>query len=310
MPDFKYFSFRSHDRINRIHSCICFPDTSPCGIVQISHGITEHIGMYSSFMSFLSENGFIAAGNDHLGHGLSVSNDSDRGFTATENGWDHTAADIYRLSQIIKAKYPELPYFYFGFSMGSFLVRTCLIRYPDCCDAAVIAGTGFPTGSLVYAGYKIADSAARRKGVRYVSSGLSRLVFKPYNSRIEAPRTPKDWVSRDADEVDRFIADPLCSFAPSVGMYRDMFGGIIYVSDKNNIAKMDKDTPVFFISGSEDPVGSYGDGVYASFKAFLGAGMRNATMKLYGGARHALLMEYCRDEVQKDIVDFYARYCR
>ncbi len=149
MPDLKYFSFRSHDRINRIHSCIYLPDTVPCGIVQISHGITEHIGMYASFMSYLAENGFIAVGNDHLGHGLSVKNDSDRGFTAAENGWDHTAADIYRLTQIVKVKYPGLPYFYYGFSMGSFLVRTCLIRYPDCCDAAVIAGTGFPLSSLV-----------------------------------------------------------------------------------------------------------------------------------------------------------------
>ncbi|MBQ4310365.1 MAG: alpha/beta fold hydrolase [Oscillospiraceae bacterium] len=304
MTETKDFSFRSRNRTNTIHCRICKPSGEAKGIVQIAHGITEHIGMYDSFMSYLAGKGYIAVGNDHLGHGLSAADEQDKGFFSEERGWHYCAADINKLSTLMKAKYPGLPYYYYGFSMGSYLVRTCLIKYPGCCDKALIVGTGFPAPSRLQAGYALTDTIVRRKGSRYVSRRVSKLIFSSYNSHIEDQRTPYDWLSRVDSSVDDYMNDPLRTGASTVSLYRDMFGGIIFDCDKNNLEKMNKDMPVLFLSGSEDPVGDYGDGVYRTYKSFLNAGMKNVTLKIYGGARHQLLKEQNKDEVYDDILAF------
>ncbi len=304
MPEFKNIFYPSHTGINRIHARICLPDGKPRGIVQISHRITGHIGAYTEFMTFLAEHGYIAAGNDHLGHGRSVEPGEEPGFFAEQHGWDHAAADVNRLNRILKTKYPGLPLYYYGFSMGSFLVRTCLIRYPGSCDAAVICGTGNRLSAYVDGGYKVLCALAKRYGVHYSSRKISAIVFGSYNDRVENKRTHYDWLSRDPAVVDAYTADEFCGFTPTVGMYRDMVGGLLYVSDMKNIVKMEKDLPVMLISGSEDPVGTYGKGVFAAFSSFRKAGMENVTMKLYSGARHDLLLEYNRAEVMDDILNF------
>lgn len=283
---------------------ICKPSGAAKGIVQIAHGITEHIGMYDSFMTFLAEKGYIAVGNDHLGHGLSARDEQDKGFFSEERGWHICAADINKLTTLMKSRYPGLPYYYYGFSMGSYLIRTCLIKYPGCCDKALIVGTGFPAPSRLKAGYSLSNTVVRRKGNRYVSRLLGKMIFSSYNSHIEDQRTPYDWLSRVDSSVDDYMNDPLRTPAVKASLYRDMIGGIIFDCDKNNLDKMNKDMPVIFLSGSEDPVGDYGDGVYRTYKSFLNAGMKDVSLKIYGGARHQLLLEQNKDEVFDDILAF------
>ena len=298
------FTYPSSNGVNTIHARISVPEGKPKGIVQIAHGITEHIGVYDRFMDFLAENGYVTVGNDHLGHGRSYTDPDDCGFFAESNGWNCAAADIRRLNKIVKAKFPDIPLVYFGFSMGSFLVRTCLIKYPDSCDAAIICGTGHQRSAAVNTGFNAADNIVKQKGARADGKTISALTFLPYGRRLEKGESHACWITSDHEEMQRFADDPLCGFTPKASMFRDMFGGIIYVSNPKNLQRMNKELPVLFMSGSDDPVGGYGKGVMRAFESFVGAGMKNTAVKLYGGKRHHLICETNREEVMQDILTF------
>ena len=136
MPKFEDFTFQSSTGVNTIHALKCVPDTPPKAVVQIAHGIAEHIDRYRPFMSFLAENGYLAVGNDHLGHGKSITEPGQQGFFAEKDGWAHVVADMDLLHDLMKKEYPDIPYIFFGHSMGSFLTRTYLIKHPNKYDAA------------------------------------------------------------------------------------------------------------------------------------------------------------------------------
>ena len=302
MPSFEEFYFDSSTGKNRIYARKCVPDGQPRAVIQIEHGIAEHIHRYEDFMRFLAENGFVAVGDDHLGHGQSIADPSEQGLFADTDGWDHVVRDMDLLRDRMRREYPDLPYIFFGHSMGSFLVRTYLIRYPDKYDAAIISGTGQQSAALVLGGYTIASFMVRRKGPRSEGETLNKIAFGAYCDKIDSPRTEFDWLSRDPETVDKYIADPLCGFVPKVSLYRDMMGGIRMISALKNVEKMNKEAPVLFFSGQEDPVGDYGAGVEKAYKNFCKAGVKDVMMRLYPGGRHEMLNEINRDEVYQDIL--------
>ena len=201
-------------------------------------------------------------------------------------------------------RFPGLPYFILGHSMGSFLTRTYLIRWPGTVTGAVLSGTGQEAGALVAFGQKLSALLCRIKGPDYVSPLVYQLSLGNYDRAFRPNRTDSDWLSRDQDSVDAFLADPLCGFQPTVGMFRDMLGGIRYIGDPVNAVRMDQYTPVLFLSGDHDPVGSMGRGVRRVEKLFREAGCRDVTVKLYPGARHEILNETNRAEVQQDLLDW------
>ena len=301
MHEFKDFTFPSSTGRNTIHARMCLPDTEPRGIVQIAHGIAEHIERYDGFMSFLAEHGFVAVGNDHLGHGASYTAPGDRGFFCETDGWKHVVDDMNILHDSMCAEYPEIPYIFFGHSMGSFLTRTYLIRYPDKPDLAIICGTGHQPKAVAAAGYTLAQSAVKMYGPHKDGTKLNSIAFGSYTKNYEDARTPYDWISRDPEVVNAYIEDPQCGFIPTVSLFRDMMGGILFITDPANIAKMNKELPVLFISGWADPVGDYGKGVKRAFEAFCDAGMKHVHIKLYPGARHELLNEMNKEDVMNDI---------
>ncbi|MBQ3841526.1 MAG: lysophospholipase [Ruminiclostridium sp.] len=299
---FKDFTFPSSSGMNTIHARMCLPDSEPSGVVQIAHGIAEHIERYDGFMEFLAEHGFVVVGNDHLGHGSSYTAPGDRGFFSEQDGWTHVVDDMNILYDIMRADYPDIPYIFFGHSMGSFLTRTFLIRYPDKPDLAILCGTGHQPRAAAAGGLALANSAVKIYGPRKDGIKLNSIAFGSYTKRYDDPRTPYDWLSRDPEIVNAYIEDPQCGFIPSVGLFRDMMSGIMFITDPANIAKMNKELPVLFISGWEDPVGDYGKGVKRAFSAFRRAGMKHIHIKLYPGARHELLNELNKEDVMNDII--------
>ena len=302
MPEFRDFFYRSSTGKNEIHARICTPDGAPKGIVQIAHGIAEHIDRYEDFMRFLAENGYIAVGNDHLGHGKSAATPEEQGIFAENGGWNYVVEDMKKLWETVREQYPDLPYVFFGHSMGSFLTRTFLIKYPDLYDAAILSGTGHQSAALVNGGYLAAQLMTRKNGPRSSGQALNDMAFGSYCKRIENPRTPFDWLSRDNETVDRYIADPLCGFVCKTSLYRDMMGGLKFLTSQKNINTMNKKAPVYFMSGAEDPVGDYGKGVEKAYKAFCSAGLTDVMIRLYPGGRHEMLNEINRDEVKQDIL--------
>jgi alpha-beta hydrolase superfamily lysophospholipase len=300
MSKINEFFYSSSDGKSRIHAMEWVPeDVKPVAVLQIAHGVAEYIGRYDAFARYLNEKGIVVVGNDHIGHGQSTA--TTPVFFGNENGWTHVVDDMQGLHQRAKKNYPHLPYFLMGHSMGSFLTRTYLIRYPGAVDGVIIMGTGWQSNTVVTAGSVVGKCEANRLGRNGVSPLVNHLGFGPYNKPFAPNRTEFDWLSADAGNVDRYIADPLCGQPTTVGLFLDMLGGFKFNQDAKNLAKMDKDTPVLFISGGDDPVGEAGKGVRRSYEAFKTAGVKDVSIKLYDGLRHEILNEQEKETVYADL---------
>ena len=295
-----YFPVRKN---TRIHCCQWLPADQPRGIIQIIHGISEYVARYDELARFFSDRGFVVVGEDHMGHGGSISEEIPEGCFA--GGWHAAVSDSYRLLQITREEFPDLPYTIYGHSMGSFIARTLLYTYPQAgLAAAVLSGTGWSNRAVLLAGQAICIMEGKRNGMDCPSPTVSKILFGPFNKSFENPRTPVDWLSRDCAEVDKYLADPLLGFPPSVGLAKDMIDGMVMNEDRKNLEKMPKDLPVLFVSGDMDPVGCNGKGVKQTCEAFQVAGMQNVRCKLYPNGRHEMHNEINRWELQADVLAF------
>ena len=202
----------------------------------------------------------------------------------------------------MKENYPNVPQIVFGHSMGSFVTRTHLIRFPGGFDAAIISGTGNQSPALVLGGLAMGNLVVALKGPHHYSKLLNNMAFGSYNKLYGEVRTEYDWLSRDEAQVDKYVADPLCGFIPSCSLFRDMMTGIKLITTQTNLEKMNKDTPVYFMSGDMDPVGECGKGVKLAYDNFKKVGMKDVSIKLYKDGRHEMLNELNKDEVYADIL--------
>lgn len=300
MTQLHTFSYPSADGIHAIHAQEWLPQDAPRGMVQIVHGVAEYAGRYDHVARFLNERGYAVCGEDHLGHGYTV-NDGKYGYFAPKGGWELLLRDVRRLRELEGEKYPGVPYFILGHSMGSFLTRTYLIRFPGTVNGAILSGTGQEPAPLVAFGRGLAGALCRLKGPDYVSDLVYRLSLGNYNRSFRPNRTAADWLSRDQAMVDANLKDPLCAFRPTVSMFRDMMEGLQFIARPSNLAKMDPNTPIYFFSGDRDPVGSMGKGVEKVVGMFKKAGCRYVTMRLYCEGRHEMLNEIDRHLVMQDL---------
>ena len=284
----------------RLHGCRWTPDSQVRAVLQIVHGIAEYVERYDGFANFLNRQGILVVAEDHMGHGKSISQECPQGYFA--GGWQTAVDDTYRLTRDTMAEFRDVPFILFGHSMGSFMARTILAKYPDSgITAAVICGTGWQPAPVFAAGKAACALVCRAKGERAPSPLLQAMAFGTYNRKVEHPRTPYDWLSRDNSVVNAYKADPLCGFTPTAGLMRDMMEGIAYIQREENLAKMGKALPVLFIAGGDDPVGSYGAGVRTAAEAFRKAGMERVDVRIYPLCRHELLNEINREEIMDDV---------
>lgn len=301
------FSYPSADGKSTIQAREWLPEGSPRGVVQIIHGISEHMGRYDHVARFLNENGFLVCGEDHLGHGRTVS-DGRYGYFAARDGWDFVVRDIRCLREIEGEKYPGIPYFLMGHSMGSFLARTYLIRWPGTVDGAVLSGTGQEAAPLVAFGRGASNLLCALCGPEHVSGLIYRLSLGSYSRPFRRDGGTGSWLSQDPEMVESNRRDPLCSFRPTVSMFRDMMEGLEFIGSGSNLAKMDPETPIYFFSGDRDPVGSMGKGVRKVEEMFRRAGCRDVTVRLYPGGRHEMLNEINRSEVLEDLLAWLEKH--
>lgn len=287
----------------KIHGCLWLPEGSPKAVVQIIHGIAEFVERYDDFANYLTGLGFAVVAEDHMGHGQSIDGGSTQGYFT--GGWFTAIEDSVKLLKDTQEKYPDIPYILFGHSMGSFMARTILCKYPDLkLDGAIICGTGWQPTFAIPALLKVVDGICKKTGEENPSETLQKMIFGGYNKKVEWPRTEFDWLTRDAKIVDAYIAHPRCGFTASCGLLRDMMQGIYYIQQPKNLANMKKYLPVLFIAGGDDPVGPYGKGVRQAAAAFEKSGMINVTTKIYPMCRHEILNEINRKEVYEDVVQW------
>ena len=293
--------FKSSSGLCDVHFYFYAPE-KPKALVMLSHGMCDYIERYEKLAEFLCENDIVLCGNDHLGHGNSVSDDDMLGYFGSERGYINMVRDLHRMKLIAEKKYPDIPHFFLGHSMGSFLGRIFLSKYPTNLSGAIFTGTaGGITGSAPLRA--ILDAASRKSGELYRHKLYTKMAFGVFNLRTESHRTPNDWLSRDDESVDKFCADPKCNFTFTTAGYRDMLNALWCCNSAPVIENTPTDIPLLFLSGGMDPVGEYGKGVRSVVVKYLEHGCE-VNFRIYREARHELLFELNKNEVMRDILDF------
>ncbi|MBR5269781.1 MAG: alpha/beta hydrolase [Anaerotignum sp.] len=300
----KHIYYPSSDGNTKLHGIIWEPETEPKAIVQISHGMVEYAERYEGFAAFLNEHGILVAGNDHLGHGRSYTEEWQKGYFAKEKGDICALQDLHRMTLLPQKKYPDIPHFLFGHSMGSFFARRYLCMYPNEIDGTIICGTGWQPVPVLKGGLAVVKLLSLLKGDRFRSAFVTKLAFGDINKAFEPVNNSKDWLTRDVEVTEKYLEDPNCGFLFTLNGYRTLFRSMLLAQDMEQLQKMDEDLPVLFISGEMDPVGDFGKGVKKAVNAFYASGMEDVECILYPEARHELTNELNKEEVFQDILEW------
>ena len=297
------FYYDSRDGKSKIHAVRYVPDDIDnirC-IIQIVHGMAEYAERYEEFARFMTDRGFVVVGEDHLGHGKSVGKDGKYGYFCEQDPATVVVRDVHRLKKATAARYPGVPYVIMGHSMGSFITRNYLCHYGAGIDGAVIMGTGMQPQVVLALSKAVAALLEKTFGSGKEGKLLDKLAFGSFNRRITDPGTPFDWLSRDRERVMQYMKDPLCGFVFTVNGFQTLFELISRLYSPENLKRIPRELPVFFVSGDADPVGDYGKGVKKAYKSLRAAGLGDIRLRLYEGGRHELLNETNRLEVTQDI---------
>ena len=307
------YGFESKDeKHTRIRAVRWEPENKAAvAVLQIVHGMGEYIDRYAEFATFLTEKGFAVCGHDHIGHGMSVASDDERGLMHCARPDDVMVDDMFTHYGMIKEMYPDIPYFILGHSMGSYLLRKYLsVKSHLLGDVkgAIIMGTGTESDAALIGGRIICNLIAAVKGRDYRSPLLPLLMFNSnYKGFDVTGKDPKNsWLSRNTENVlaflDRTEPKNRCDF--SVNGYRILICSTWFDNRMSNIRKMNMDIPVIFVSGDRDPVGGLGKGVCRACEKFKAAGVKDLSMKLYEGDRHEILNEIDREMVYNDLYEW------
>ncbi len=307
------FQFLSKDGKTKIHAVKWMPDHGKVrAIMQISHGMVEYIERYDEFACYLAQRGFLVVGNDHLGHGSSVTQESEWGYFTDKKPSETVVADLYQVTRIVSSQYPDCPYFILGHSMGSFLLRRYLTLHSETVTGAVICGTGSQPDVATVFGMFACGLIRMFRGGHHRSSFLTNAAFgKSYAAFDKTGAEPsKSWLSKNEESVRAYYNDPRCTFMFTVNGYYGLLSTLWYVNQMKYIRKMRKNLPVFFIAGKEDPVGDFGEGVKKVCAQYRQAGIRDVKIKLYENDRHEILQETDREQVFEDVYQWCKKRMR
>lgn len=295
----KEFYYLSKDGVTQIHAVEWIPEGEVKAILQISHGMVEHIERYGEFAEFLKQKGIYVVGNSHLGHGRSVISQEKLGYFQEPDGNECVIGDIRELYKITRKKYPFLPYYMLGHSMGSFLLRQYLGRYGNELAGAVIVGTGNQPDLILKGGKIICRLVAAVKGWEYRCQLVNGFAVGGYEKKLG-----KAWISRNEENVKAYTEDPLCSFVFTLNAFYHMFDGMLKMNRQERKGRIPKELPVLFAAGKEDLVGNKGKSVEAVYQRYRKQGMQNVKIRLYEEDRHEILNETDREQVYQDIYEW------
>jgi alpha-beta hydrolase superfamily lysophospholipase len=278
------------------------PDDAPKAVVQVSHGVGEHSGRYARYAERLTDHGYAVYASDHRGHGRTSGT---RGTFGPHEGWRTVVDDLWAVSGRAGEEQPGLPLFLHGHSMGSFLARAYAADHGDALTGLVLSGTAGDPGFLGRFGIVVATTQARLRGHEHASGLMDTLVFAPYNAAFRPTRTKFDWLSRDPAEVDKYVDDPDCGFVFSASGFADLLKVLAAVNTDAVASRIPEDLPVHLVSGDQDPIGGRGKGVRAVAEQLRRVGVRDVTVTLWPGARHEVLNETNRDEVEEELLGWF-----
>ena len=263
-------------------------DDDPKAIVAISHGMGEHVARYRRLAEALTGAGYVVYGNDQRGHGRTAGS-ADRHGKLGDGGWRGLVDDIGALTARAREEHPGMPVIVLGHSMGSFALQQYLLDHSAELDGAVLSGT---------------------TAVDVIAPGIdpnAEIDLSAFNAPFEPSRTDYDWLSRDPDEVDKYIADADCGFGLDPEGAAGMLADVGSLADEERLAAIRHDLPIYLLSGDADPLAGGGQLVQLVADRYITAGIHDVTVDLYPEARHELFNETNRDEVTEKLVTWLDR---
>lgn len=285
------------------------PDTAPKAVLQVNHGMAEHGARYHEFAHALIDAGFGVYVHDHRGHGQTTAPDTSLGIFARKNGWQRVMQDVALVHTRINEDHPDCPVICFGHSMGAIIGFNHILRHPDRVAGAVLWNSGVETGLLASVFSRILRVQRMFKGSDVPSGLAQKATFEAWNQRFSPNRTPFDWLSRDPVEVDKYVADPLCGFPVSIGLWLDLLEGIYFAADDDNLKGLPADMPIHLLAGENDPCSEYGKAVSNIADRMKRQDMKDVTLSILPETRHECLHEINRDETTRELISWLnARY--
>ncbi|GAA0467204.1 alpha/beta hydrolase [Streptomyces olivaceiscleroticus] len=274
----------------------------PRALVQIAHGAAEHARRYDRFARFLTAHGYGVLASDHRGHGATAASTGGRGVVG-EDAWRRTVDDLKAIGDTARGLHPGVPLVLLGHSMGSMLARDYAQEYADGLAGLILSGT-FRTlpGAEIEGSIAALEAEAARQGRTALSDFIPRL-FGSFNDPYPH-RTGFEWLSRDAAEVDTYVADEDCGYPFCTGLALDWVRAVRKVNDPANLARTPRDLPVHLAVGDQDPCNQRMTLVYELLEDFRYLGTEDLTWTAYSDARHEILNETNRDEVQQDLLSW------
>ena len=332
-------SYPSADGVSTVRARLWAPGASAQlrGVVQIAHGMAEHIGRYEAFAGILVDAGFAVCANDHIGHGATARSEDDLGHIPIHGGADMLISDLRTLRGRVLERLdagrdaspgsvlrglPEaaspassdaagrghIPYILFGHSLGSFMARVYLARHPEDLDGVIICGTGQQPRLLTDAGRLLTRLVAAVRGERFRSAFVDSMGVGAYARAIPHAKTRVDWISTDRAVVQAYLDDPWCGQLFTVGGYAAVSALAGDAQRRDLLANTPRELPLLFISGVEDPVGDRGRGVERAVEQYRSCGFSDVEQIIYPHMRHEILNEPGRDRVCADILDWLGRH--
>lgn len=270
------------------------------GIVVINHGLAEHAARYDRFAKALSAVGMHVYAHDHRGHGATTAPGVSLGSFAKQDGWQRVLDDTMDVREMAAQRHPGLPLVLFGHSMGGLIAMNSALRDPEGIAALAVWNANFSAGLLGRAGQAILAVERMLLGSDVPSAILPKLTFQDWAKKETSGRTAFDWLSRDPAEVDKYVADPLCGWDASVGMWQDVFKLIFAGADDRNFSKLPKSLPVHLRGGGHDPATDFAKATNQLSARMNAMGFSRVTTVIGPENRHECLNDLNRDAVTAD----------
>ncbi|MCR4695342.1 MAG: lysophospholipase [Pseudobutyrivibrio sp.] len=301
------YSFDSADGISKIHGRKWIPQGEPIAVIQLVHGMVEYIERYDEFACFLADQGFLVVGHDHIGHGHSVSDDSQLGVMRGKHPSDFMVEDILTNYKLTVAETKDLPYFILGHSMGSYMLRKALaVKAGEFSrlSGAIIVGTGQESAITCRFGLAVIGLVSTFRGKNYRSKLIREMTYStPYKQfDCYGKDYSRSWLSKNIQNIEKYYQDKYCTYTFTANAYKGLVETTLYDSSLDCLSKTKKDIPYLIASGGQDPVGNLGKGPEIVATAYRRAGIKDVTLQIYKGDRHEILNEVDREQVYQDIL--------
>ena len=298
------FTFKDQDGIE-IFIYKWAPDSgAPKAALQIAHGLIEHAGRYEKVAEALTSTGYICYADDHRGHGKTAGGEENKGYLG-ESGWDGVMNDLKMLTEIIKKENPNIPIFYIGHSWGSLLGQDYIQQWGNDLKGIILSGTnGYIDEMLLQVGSTLMKKELKKFGPKKINEKLHKMLFDPFNKPFEPAETKYQWITRDQNEVNKYVDDPYCGFSGTTSLYSDLLYGLTKIWKEENERKIPVDLPIYLISGSEDASNDMTKNLFKLIERYQNYGIKDLTYKIYEGARHEVFNEINKEEVFKDVINW------